>query len=1158
MNYQHKFILNIFFLYSFLCFHQFTITLMSQNYECGFQANMDSIMRDPTQMEILDIAQDNIMEDAFINGDSIMASTQIISLPVVVHVIHLGEAEGVESNITESQIYSAITGLNSDFADYDGNGTHSGIQFCLAKRDPLGNATNGITRTSGYGICGGGFCYETSGIGGSIENQIKDLSRWPPDQYINIWIVVGAGLYKGYAYLPFLSTHENDGIVVSHWAFGTEGTVEPEYIYNKTITHEMGHYLGLFHTFQGDNGGVCPENNNPYTQGDRVGDTPPHIRSSHDCDDTGMNSCDGGSSNDLFVHNFMDYSAESCQDQFSPNQVVRMHCMLNLYRSSLFHSVGCLAACSSVSAVMDIDSLEFHQDSPQDFVNNSTGSYTSTTWFINGIEINTEDLNYTFEYPGEYQICLRVEDATCTSQTCETINVLPNEPCYEGNATCNFVLNGDLFQNNVPPGQNEHFCASGYYSCYDQSAVCNWKSLAATPFFCSENAGENAFGLYSVGQRGYLEGIQTNEDLPLEAGKEYILTYQYAVANHQGLPIPSQGLVVGLRDVSTPTGFSSISHAENWVANTIVLDENYIPYFDYDYGVNVECYNDEISFHSRTVPFTYEGSGSYLYFLNLPAEGSYNVIYIKDIQISNCYDVCIPEPDFVAAIDSCEVTFYGTNTGDEGIFYWDFGDGTTAVGDTTVTHTYMYDGVFEICLTIVCGSNITTSHCDTVSIGPEPSCNDCHSLSASSLQCEVNQSTYKNTYTGNVIVELPLNYSSCQNDLIIANFDNVHVTINDFATVETGASAKKVMLSFIAVSPDGYDLETHGDVGHIIFCDAQGNQICYELTISASTCDDCLDPLTFTATCNDPDPTDSVYVYTGTISVDLPNLPEEEQYDFCGFSSSISSLSFNSINLSNSGANIDFSINTLNEGLFSGSLTLCFIDPEFPDEQICVPVTINVTEPCDNPEIKCVKIWDLKPSSGCVLNPDGSASYNVSMGYGMTPLSSYDICPGGLTGVVYDADENEITNSSVTVNEYEVRNGYLIFDVTVNIPCDLTTHFILQLILCDNEGIPVCFKFPTRLNVNCQCRGNKLRNEYPSGNKMRLFPNPTTGELSINHSTKTICQIDLINRFGQLEKTLNGHGLNKMNISNFTSGLYFIKVTYENGEFDFKKVILLK
>ena len=152
MNYQHKFILNIFFLYSFLCFHQFTITLMSQNYECGFQANMDSIMRDPTQMEILDIAQDNIMEDAFINGDSIMASTQIISLPVVVHVIHKGEAEGVESNITESQIYSAITGLNSDFADYDGNGTHSGIQFCLAKRDPLGNATNGITRTSGYGI----------------------------------------------------------------------------------------------------------------------------------------------------------------------------------------------------------------------------------------------------------------------------------------------------------------------------------------------------------------------------------------------------------------------------------------------------------------------------------------------------------------------------------------------------------------------------------------------------------------------------------------------------------------------------------------------------------------------------------------------------------------------------------------------------------------------------------------------------------------------------------------------------------------------------------------------------------------------------------------------------------------------------------------------
>jgi len=137
---------------------------------------------------------------------------EIYTIPVVVHVIHNGEAYGTGTNITDEQIFSAIAALNEDFRRMTGtngfgNGVDVGIEFCLAARNPSGQPTNGIVRVNGSSVTN----YSTMGIEasagtGAIEESVKALSTWPRASYMNIWVVNeienndgGSGI-QGYAF----------------------------------------------------------------------------------------------------------------------------------------------------------------------------------------------------------------------------------------------------------------------------------------------------------------------------------------------------------------------------------------------------------------------------------------------------------------------------------------------------------------------------------------------------------------------------------------------------------------------------------------------------------------------------------------------------------------------------------------------------------------------------------------------------------------------------------------------------------------------------------------------------------------------------------------------------------------------------------------------
>lgn len=263
-------------------------------------------------------------------------------LPVVFHIVHQNGPE----NLTDAQVQTALSQLNAAFAHtgyfaQNGAGTDALIEFCLAQQTPQKQPTTGITRTVSALT---DMTLETEDL------ALKNLSRWNPDQYVNIWIVrsitsqiVGPGV-GGYAFMPAAHGQDYDGLVMraSGLAAG------PAQIGD--FAHEMGHYLGLFHTFEGG----CP-NANCLTNGDRVCDTPPDKAISVPCAAT--NSCstdaDDPSSNNPFQsdipdfeQNFMDYSPKTCYSGFSAGQGLRMRLAVEGARKSLLESKACEEPCS--------------------------------------------------------------------------------------------------------------------------------------------------------------------------------------------------------------------------------------------------------------------------------------------------------------------------------------------------------------------------------------------------------------------------------------------------------------------------------------------------------------------------------------------------------------------------------------------------------------------------------------------------------------------------------------------------------------------------------------------------------------------------------------------------------------------------------------------
>ena len=265
------------------------------------------------------------------------AANVIYRIPIVVHVVHnnasntIGGANNV--NISDAQILSQVQVLNEDYRRQAGTngfntspiGADAGIEFYLATVDPNGQPTTGITRH-----------YYAQKSSFSIFNDdllLAQIAYWPSDRYLNIWVASIQDNYLGYTQfptatdtlkgLPSAVNNMTDGSIIDYRVFGRQtGTVNRSlYLLGRTVTHEIGHWLGLIHPWGDANCG-----------NDYVADTPPMTDGStaqQSCRQT-FSNCDGkGQVRDL-MENFMNYWPDACMNMFTAGQVARMRAVLVL------------------------------------------------------------------------------------------------------------------------------------------------------------------------------------------------------------------------------------------------------------------------------------------------------------------------------------------------------------------------------------------------------------------------------------------------------------------------------------------------------------------------------------------------------------------------------------------------------------------------------------------------------------------------------------------------------------------------------------------------------------------------------------------------------------------------------------------------------------
>jgi hypothetical protein len=320
----------------------------------------------------------------------------IYTIPIIFHVIHSGQPIGAFPNISQDQINSQLTVLNQDFsgngfnssnypsnafvnwsvaqllpsANIDSNGrvkiADTGIQFCLATKDTSGNvlAEPGINRInyltlnvpdpSGYST--------TTTMRSYLDNILKPQTIWDVTQYLNIWITDknSALTYRGVATYPPLSglgglagegTETTDGIWCYAKAIGANnlfpgGIYVSSLVEGRTLTHEMGHYLGLRH-IGGD--GVCAT--------DYCDDTPPAAAQNVGAPTYPLNvgSCSSPSNTpdgEMFM-NFMDYSMDPYKYMFTTDQNARMRtAMLN---SPFRNQLGTHNLCNAFLGLNDLN-----------------------------------------------------------------------------------------------------------------------------------------------------------------------------------------------------------------------------------------------------------------------------------------------------------------------------------------------------------------------------------------------------------------------------------------------------------------------------------------------------------------------------------------------------------------------------------------------------------------------------------------------------------------------------------------------------------------------------------------------------------------------------------------------------------------------------------
>ncbi|MBL0024835.1 MAG: M43 family zinc metalloprotease [Saprospiraceae bacterium] len=360
----------------------FTSNLSAQERNCATVDILDrQIQNNPSIIRNMEEIERQTQEFLRKNPKG-LSQRNIITIPVVFHVV--SDIAVPVQNISDAQIQSQIDVLNQDYrasnsdfsntpAIFSGVAADVEIEFCLAKRDPNGNATTGINRkTSSKTYWGTDDSVKKSSLGG--------IDPWNASSYLNIWICrisqSNTNVTLGYAQFPGGSS-ATDGVVLDYRFTGTIGTAVSPFNKGRTATHEIGHWLNLKHIW-GD--ASCGN--------DLVSDTPVHNAANSGCPAYPHLSTCSGTPVEMTM-NYLDYTDDACMYMFTVGQKARMQAVLASggARSGLSCSSACLAPGQSAAC-----------DAP-------TGlSFTSITSASATANWNAPPnaINYTLEYKPDF------------------------------------------------------------------------------------------------------------------------------------------------------------------------------------------------------------------------------------------------------------------------------------------------------------------------------------------------------------------------------------------------------------------------------------------------------------------------------------------------------------------------------------------------------------------------------------------------------------------------------------------------------------------------------------------------------------------------------------------------------------------------------------
>jgi len=421
---------------------------------------MDSLLRlrNPHEGSLGDFERD--LQRRMIEIKAKMAAgrgmAEVITIPIVVHIVHNGEAVGVGRNISQAQVLAQMETLNEDFRrrtgtngfNNDPRGADIEIEFCLAQLNPQGlrMAEPGIDRVNGN---------RTGWIQSEIEGSLKPTTSWDPNKYFNIWVLDFSGTSDnllGYAQFPSSSNlpgipggggaASTDGVVVTYTSFGNtqKGSfpvMRAPYNLGRTLTHETGHWLGLRHIW-GD--AACGD--------DFCADTPTQASESRGCQ-KGRISCGGGN----MVENYMDYSDDACFNIFTNDQKARIRTVMQVSprRASLLTS----NVCGQIIVGRPTSNFEAQNRTvllggQVSFTDLSTGFPTAWQWeFEGGDPASSTERNPKVVYntPGKFKVTLTVSNASGISSPAVKLQYIEVVNAGLCATATNFVGTGTVIRN---------------------------------------------------------------------------------------------------------------------------------------------------------------------------------------------------------------------------------------------------------------------------------------------------------------------------------------------------------------------------------------------------------------------------------------------------------------------------------------------------------------------------------------------------------------------------------------------------------------------------------------------------------------------------------------------------------------------------------------